>query len=198
MTKRVLITNGLIERSEENFCRAMTETDTHLWISVHYDSPNMHEMIDANIARWRKAGITVAKNRYSNEWRKCYRLENGTPLPYNTNPKRAYDHCCQKRHCMTLLDNQLYMCPAAALFQYAYSHQFVGEEWKLAADYKPLPPTCTWRELSEFLENTHEKAICSMCPDKWINAAPHEKANLQGLPDKTYLAGLLQHSRQTK
>jgi len=189
--QRIVITNGLIERSDSNFIHSMRETNTHLWVSVHHNNPKMQEVIDTNVAKWKNAGITVVKNRFTDQWRKCYRMEGGKPVPFNTEPKTAWDRCCTQRDCMTLLDNQLYMCPQAALFQYAYNHQFVGEEWKLAADYKPLPPTCTWRELVNFVECKHEQAICRMCPDRWLNATPQEKANLQGLGDNKYLANLL-------
>jgi hypothetical protein len=126
------------------------------------------------------------------DWQKCYRLEDGKPMPFDSAPKAAWDRCCVQRNCMTLLDNHLYMCPQAALFQYAHNHQYIGKEWKLAADYKPLPPTCTWRELADFVECKHEQSICRLCPDQWFNATPHEKANLSGLEDNQYLAQLLQ------
>jgi hypothetical protein len=151
----------------------------------------MQAAIDANIVKWWNAKITIVKNRFTTGWRKCYRMDGNKPVPFDTDPKTAWDRCCTQRNCMTLLDNHLYMCPQAALFQYAYNNKYVGEEWKLAADYKPLSPTCTWRELVEFVERKHEQSICRMCPDRWINATPQEKANLQGLADNTHLLNLL-------
>jgi hypothetical protein len=189
---RVIVTNGLIERSDDSFIRAVRETETHLWVSVHHDSVKMHKVIDENIAKWQRAGLIVVKNLFTYEWRKCYRLEDGIPVPFDTDPKVAWDRCCTQRNCITLLDNHLYMCPQAALFQYAYNNKNVGEEWKLAADYKPLPPTCTWRELVHFVDCKHEQSICRMCPEQWHNATSEEKANLQGLENKDYLANLLQ------
>ena len=190
-SQRILVTNGLIERHDDHFVRSVRETDTHIWVSVHHDTPRMHAVIDANINRWRNAGLIVIKNLFTNEWRKCYRMHGNKPVPFDTDPKTAWDRCCTQRNCMTLLDNQLYMCPQAALFQYAYKNKFVGEEWKLSADYKPLPPTCTWRELVNFVENKHEQSICRMCPDQWFNATPQEKANLQNLDNCQSLAQLL-------
>jgi wyosine [tRNA(Phe)-imidazoG37] synthetase (radical SAM superfamily) len=186
---RIIVTNGLIERSDPDFLRAVRETGTHIWVSVHHDTPKINSVIDANVARWQ--GVTVKKNSFTAEWRKCYRLDNGKPVPFNTNPKNAFDRCSQQRNCMTLLDNHLYMCPPAALYQYGYNNQFIGEEWKLAADYKPLPPTATWREVADFVECKHEQAICRLCPDRWVNATPQEKANLHTLENKQYLAVLL-------
>ena len=189
--ERVLVTNGLIERSDKDFLRAVKETKTQIWVSVHHDTPKMHNVIDVNIAKWKTAGIAVAKNMFTTEWRKCYRLDDGKPVPYNSDAKTAFDRCCTQRNCMTLQDNQLYMCPQAALFQYAYNNKHVGEEWKLAADYKPLPPTATWKEVAEFVDCKHGQAICRLCPDRWINATPNEKANLHTLENKQYLAELL-------
>ena len=190
---RIIITNGLVGRYDHQFVRSVLETSTHIWVSVHHDTPKMHDVIDENIAQWRKAGITVAKNMFTAEWRKCYRMEGGKPVPFDTAPKIAWDRCCTQRNCMTLLDNQLYMCPQAALFQYAYNNKYVGEEWKLSADYKPLPSTCTRRELVEFVDRKHEQSICGLCPDQWLNATPQEKANLQGLENNHYLANLLEN-----
>jgi len=184
--QRIIVTNGLIERSDDDFLNAARETSTHILVSVHHDTPEMHKVVDANTGKWQDAGITVSKKLFTTEWRKCYRLHQGKPVPYETDPKTAFDRCCTQRNCITLLDNNLYMCPQAALFQYAYNNKYVGEEWKSAADYRPLPPTCTWRELADFVNCKHEQAICHMCPSHWINATSEEKSNVQGLRRNEY------------
>jgi len=115
--------------------QAVRDTTTHIWVSVHHDKPKMLEIIDANIAKWHSAGLQVERNLFTTLWQKIYRLEGTKPVPFNSDPKTAYDRCKTQRNCITLLDNHLYMCPQAALFQYAYHNGYVGEEWKLAADY---------------------------------------------------------------
>ncbi|MCL2004766.1 MAG: hypothetical protein FWG73_01255 [Planctomycetaceae bacterium] len=148
----------------------------------------MLEIIDANIAKWQNAGLRVERKLFTTFWQKIYCLDGARPVLFNSHPKAAYDRCKTQRNCMTLLDNHLYMCPQAALFQHAYNNGYIGEEWKLAADYKPLPSTATWREVADFVNNKYEQAICGMCPSRWIKATPSEKANIQGLKDKKLLA----------
>jgi hypothetical protein len=189
--QRIVITNGLVERHDTNFVHSMRETNTHLWVFMHHDAPKINKVVETNIGKWQAAGLTVTQKWFTSAWKKWYRMDSGKPLPFDTNPKTAWDHCRTQRNNITLLDNQLYMCPRAALFQYAYNHQFIGDEWKLAADYKPLAPTCTWRELVDFVESKHEQSICRMCPDCWHNATSQEKANLQGLENPQYVADLL-------
>jgi hypothetical protein len=186
--ERTIVTNGLIDLHTESFLQAAWETKTSLGVSIHHDNPRMLEIMGANVSKWQSAGLTVVKNFFTYHWRKCYRLDGGKPVPYDSDPQTAYEHCRTQRNSITLRDNNLYLCPQAALFQYAYNNKYVGEEWKLAADYRPLPPTCTWRELADFVDCPHEQAICRMCPDRQTIATPHEKANCRGQSDNKILA----------
>ena len=65
---RIIVTNGLIERSDKDFLRAVRETGTHIWVSVHHDTPPMNNIIDTQITRWQNAALTVRKNLFTTEW----------------------------------------------------------------------------------------------------------------------------------
>ena len=84
------------------------------------------------------------------------------------------------------------MCPQAAMYQHGYRTRQIGQEWKLADDYTPLPHTCTWRELAEFCENQHEKSICRLCPEQYEEVGLEEKFHVTGLKNSKYQSSLLQ------
>jgi hypothetical protein len=116
-------------------------------------------------------------------WMKSYRIdEKGCAIPYQNVPAKAWKICYVKNLCTTLLDNYLYRCPQLACYSYAVKKGFVPfDDWKVVLEYKPLPPSCTRKELEAFMNGGACKQ-CSMCPEKFQYADMYEKINLFGLP----------------
>jgi len=188
--KRIVVTNGLIEGEHPNFVKSLVDTGTNIICSIHYNTPQYKTISGRNIKKWQDLGIQVEIRKAYEHWAQTYQIINGQPTAHNSNPTEAYQHCISQRRCLTLLDNQLYLCPQAAFYKKAYLEGKLNETWRLAADYQPLSATCTQRELARFCEDNHASFVCRLCPERQIIVSEKDKANIESRPDFTYLSTL--------
>ena len=95
-----------------------------------------------------------------------YRVVDGKPMPFNSQPKTAFKVCMQKT-CTQLHHGHLWKCPALAYFAKLEEKLRLHAipEWQLFRDYKAISPNATDEEVRRFIE-TKSIPQCALCPSK--------------------------------
>jgi hypothetical protein len=99
-------------------------------------------------------------------WRQQYRVVDGKPMPFDSDPRAAWNICLQ-RSCTQLYKTFLWKCPALAFHGIMSSKLKLDDEpaWQLFREYQACPPTATDDKVRDFLA-VEEIPQCSLCPSK--------------------------------
>jgi len=177
-----IVTNGLLlQKMKPSVFSILKKIEASVVVSKHFEDPHYNLMFATGIEALRQHEIEPRIVKSNRLWMKCYRFDKqGRAIPYQSNPKIAWENCYVKNRCTTLLDNCLYRCPQLGCFSKAVKQGVVSDAWKVVLNYKPLPPSCTREELEAFMcDEACEQ--CSICPEKFQYAKMYEKINLFGL-----------------
>jgi hypothetical protein len=169
----LFVTNGFFLDRHPDLPRTLIDCDFRMDVSQHGTAPGYLErfkkvmtLIDEWRAAYPRLNINVRKSH--NGWRQQYRIVNGKPMPFTSQPQAAWNICLQ-RSCTQLFDKYLWKCPALAYF--AMMERKLRLEsipaWQLFRDYGACPPSATDEELREFL-STREIPQCGLCPARKI------------------------------
>ena len=169
----LLVTNGFFFDRHPDLPTTLVETDCRLEVSQHgTHEPYLARFNEAKktVWQWRSGypGIQIKIRQSHRGWMRQYRIENGKPIPFDSDPAAAFKICMQKT-CTQLFRTCLFKCPALAY--HALMEQRLRIEtlaaWQLFRDYKACPPSVSEDELRSFLET---KAIpqCGLCPSKRV------------------------------
>lgn len=177
-----LITNGLLlPRMPQTLFDRIRENGLDVTVSRHFDDPCYNRMFDGCLETLRKNGIGHHVRQSNRYWMKCYRIdEHGNRQPFQSDPQKAWENCCTTNMCTTLINNKLYRCPQLGCYTYAREKGYVGGEWDVVLNYKPLLPGCTQRELQDFMDDGMCDQ-CGICPEQFEYADMYEKINPFGL-----------------
>ena len=166
-TQIEIVTNGILLRnlSDLDF-DAIKEVNAYFVISQHTSEAELVKKIIEGIKRLEAKKIRFDVRPSIREWVNYHQIgQNGEPLPYQSDPMMAWQQCIPKE-CVTLWDNNIYLCSILANVQQAYQEGVIGNEWKKALDYKPLTPRSS---ASDIISHLNAKSVpeCSICPAKY-------------------------------
>ncbi len=135
-------------------------------LSIHHDAPEYRERIkpilDLMAAWQRDHGIGVELYKAFGRWSRRYRGAGKDMLPFEDGkPRRSWD-ICQARFCRQLFEGKLWKCPPLAYLKLVKEKYGISDKWDPYLHYQPLDPSCSDRELSEFVVREDE-TFCSMC-----------------------------------
>ncbi|KAA1258063.1 hypothetical protein LF1_05780 [Rubripirellula obstinata] len=112
-------------------------------------------------------GIQIKIRQSHRGWMRQYKVENGTPMPFDSKPDAAFKVCMQKTCTQLVAGGLLAKCPALAYFAQLEAKLNLHDlpQWQLFRDYKAITPAATDDELRTFIQT---KAIpqCGLCPSK--------------------------------
>ncbi len=169
----MLFTNGFFLDRHPDLPATLVEIDCRLEVSQHgTHEPYLARFNEARktVWQWRAdyPGIQIKIRQSHRGWMRQYQVEDGKPMPFDSNPAAAFKICMQKT-CTQLFRTCLFKCPALAY--HALMEQRLRIEtlpaWQLFRDYKACPPSSTDDDLRSFVET---KAIpqCGLCPSKRV------------------------------
>jgi hypothetical protein len=166
-TQLELITNGLrLERFPE-LPALLEQTDCRLVISIHHDAPDyMRAMAPVRrlVEGWQAIHtLRVAWRPSFKYWTRRYHGYGSAMKPFTDGDQRASWTNCPAKHCVQLLDGQLWKCPALAYLPMQHAKYQLGAEWQPYLQYQALGPDAPLPEISAFLKREDEP-VCQMCP----------------------------------
>ncbi|QDV62557.1 radical SAM protein [Crateriforma conspicua] len=183
----MLVTNGLVLHRFPELPSVLIETDCRLEVSqhgTHEEYLTRFREVKRLVWRWREEypGIRIKIRQSHLGWMRQYNVENGRPVPFQSNPKAAYRACMQKT-CTQLFRSMLFKCPALAFFSQLEARLKLHDlpQWQLFRTYQACSPTATDDQVREFLQT---KAIpqCGLCPSrgtKFVHPNPLQRSALQ-------------------
>jgi organic radical activating enzyme len=183
----MLVTNGFFLDRFPELPEVLLKTNCRLEVSQH----GTHEAyvqrfrkVKHLVWRWRKEypGIQIKIRQSHRGWMRQYNVEDGKPVPFDSEPESAYRICMQK-NCTQLYQAKLWKCPALA-----YHAQLEAKlklhhlpQWQPFRDYQACPPNASDDEVRRFLQT---KAIpqCGLCPShrtKFVHPNPLQRSALR-------------------
>lgn len=176
----LLVSNGFFLKRHPELPSALMKNRCFLEISQHGITENYLKEFESCLEilkQWiSDYPFLPVKIRMSHEsWMRQYKMENGKPFPFSSDPKESYSICMQK-NCTQLYSKKLWKCPAIAYFKLMEKKMNISnlKEWQLFRDYSACDPGCTEDELKKFLEKK-EIPQCSLCPaekEKFVHPDP--------------------------
>ena len=167
----MLVTNGFFLHRFPDLPTVLVKINCRLEVSQHgtHDAYlRKFREVKRLVWRWREEhpGIQIKVRPSHRGWMRQYQVENGKPVPMDSEPAAAYGVCMQKT-CTQLYQSRLWKCPALAYFAMMERKLHLENipKWQLFRDYKAISPDATNDELDAFIES---KAIpqCALCPSR--------------------------------
>jgi hypothetical protein len=125
------------------------------------------------------SGVAFALYTSDREWRKYYELDStGVPIPYDSDPEKAWRNCQTKNLCPTLWGNRLWKCQHLAWAIHAASEGKLPESWRFACDNPPLAPESDSHEILAYLSSEAVPG-CRICPESYEYVSLPEKASFR-------------------
>lgn len=186
-------TNGLLLEKNLDVVDLLCDIGNSVFkITVHVDDTNLENLIqqifsrydfkpvkEYGIDRWAYGSFRFQINRPT-KFVKSYKGTYETMTPYASDPKQAFDICCQQT-CPLLYQGNIYKCSTSALLYDTLArfnrlstsewHDYIhNTEYFITTDSDQL-------SVSKFVENFGKhQSICGMCPTKLDSAEiDHQK-----------------------
>jgi Radical SAM superfamily len=162
-----VVTNGFFLHRHPGLPAALAAAgNANLWLSVHHDDADYTERLRPArelLARWqRDHGIAVHIRPSHAQWTRRYSGFGTDMLPFEDGRPRASWEICPARWCKQLHDGKIWKCAPLGYLAMQKAKYGLSEKWDPYLRYRPLDPSCSYRELHEFLA-LEEEAVCSMC-----------------------------------
>jgi len=183
----MLVTNGFFFDRHPTLPETLVQINCRLEVSQHGTHPDYLKRFrraKQSVWRWREQypGIHIKIRQSHRGWMRQYRIENGKPMPFDSNPAAAFRICMQKT-CTQLFKHRLWKCPALAYWSQLDQRLSLDgiPEWQLFRDYKACSPECGDNDLQTFVDT---KAIpqCGSCPSRrepFHHPDPTQRSELQ-------------------
>ncbi|MCL2120056.1 MAG: radical SAM protein [Planctomycetaceae bacterium] len=173
-----LVTNGLLIPQRREIPALLKELGGHVVLSRHFDHAEYLEAFQVGLQCLQAAGIGFTIYTSDREWRKYYELDDdGLPLPYHSDPEKAWRNCRTKNLCPTLWDNRLWKCQHLAWSLHAFNAGQLPQPWQVVCDDRPLPPESTPHEIMAFLSSEAVPG-CRICPESYDLISLPEKHSI--------------------
>jgi hypothetical protein len=170
-----LLTNGLLFPKQPHILPLLKEMNGYVFISRHFHDAEYLRFFEESLQCLRESGVPFTISPNDRDWRKYYMLDaEGHPVPYDSDPERAWNNCCTKNGCPSLMGNRLYKCAHMAYALLGYRRGMIPDSWKMAASYRPLEADCDSRSL---LAHLASEAVpeCRICPERYEYVPLEEK-----------------------
>jgi len=167
----LFVTNGFFLDRHPDLPRVLIDNRFRMDVSQHGRAPEYMKrfrLVRQQLRQWRAAypNLQINIRKSHRGWRQQYRMVDGKPVPFGSDPRAAWKICLQ-RTCTQLYKSCLWKCPALAYHAIMSRKLRLDEEpaWQLFSDYRACPPTATDLQVRDFLA-TMEIPQCSLCPAK--------------------------------
>jgi organic radical activating enzyme len=162
-----IITNGFfLHRHPELPSTLEADGNASLALSVHHNEPAYVEQLRPIfdlLAIWQRDHGTIVETRQSHQgWTRRHLGFGAEMLPFEDDRPRQSWEVCPARYCKQLHDGKLWKCPPLAYLKLQEAKYNLSPKWDPYLRYTPLDPTCTDRELDDFLAREEESG-CAMC-----------------------------------
>ncbi|MCA9194687.1 MAG: radical SAM protein [Planctomycetales bacterium] len=170
----LFVTNGFFLDRHPDLPRVLIDNRFRMDVSEHGRAPEYMKrfrLVRQQLRQWRAAypelQINIRKSHRG--WRQQYRMVDGKPMPFCSDPKAAWKICLQ-RTCTQLNQSCLWKCPALAYHAIMSRKLRLDDEpaWQLFRDYQACPPTASDEQVRTFFA-TEEIKQCSLCPARKIH-----------------------------
>ena len=162
-----LVTNGLLLPQRLEILTLLKELGGYVFISRHFGHAGYLEEFHKGLQCLQASGVGFTLYTSDREWRKYYEPDaDGTPVPCDSDPEKAWRNCQTKNLCPTLWDNRLWKCQHLAWSFHAVNAGKLPESWLTARDDQSLPPESTSSEIMMFLA-TEAVPGCRICPETY-------------------------------
>ena len=186
-TEGLFVTNGFFFDRHPDLPQVLIDNGFRMDISQHGRAPEYMKrfrIVRRQVRLWRQIYPTlqIAIRKSHRGWRQQYRIVDGKPMPFDSDPKAAWKVCLQ-RSCTQLYKTCLWKCPAIAYHAIMSRKLRLDDEpaWQLFRDYKACPPAATDAQIRQFLA-TEEIPQCGLCPSKpaaFSHQSPLQRSVLQ-------------------
>jgi len=169
----LLVTNGLFLDRHPSLPKVLIDNRFRMDVSQHGRAPEYMKRfreVRRQIRQWRDASpdLQIRIRKSHRGWRQQYRVVDGKPMPFDSDPRSAWNICLQ-RSCTQLYKTFLWKCPALAYHGIMSRKLKLDNEpaWQLFRDYQACPPTASDEQVRDFVAK-EEIPQCSLCPAKKI------------------------------
>lgn len=167
----MLVSNAFFLDRHPDLPGALVDVNCCLDISKHGNTPEYARQFEQNFAvvkDWqaRYPRLIVNLRQSHKGWMRQYRVIDGKPLPYESEPAAAYGVCMQKT-CTQLYRGLLWKCPALAYYGMFEKKLRLEEfpEWQLFRDYQACSPDADDETVRRFFAE-REIPQCRLCPSR--------------------------------
>jgi hypothetical protein len=169
----LFVTNGFFLDRHPDLPRVLIDNRFRMDVSQHGRAPEYMKrfrVVCQKIREWRASypDLQINIRKSHRGWRQQYRMVDGKPMPFSSDPRAAWKICLQ-RTCTQLYKQCLWKCPALAYHAIMSRKLNLADEsaWQLFRDYQACPPTAAEQEVRDFLA-TKQIQQCRLCPAKKI------------------------------
>lgn len=171
-----LLTNGLLLPKRQDVLDALKTTNGYVYLSRHFQDAEYSRKFDAGLQCLKKSGIPFSIASSDRDWRKYHEIdEAGRPVPYESDPEKAWNNCRSKNDCPSLLENELYKCAHMAYAALGARKGMLPEQWKAMSECQALGANCTHADILALL-SSEAVAQCQICPEKYEYVSLSEKS----------------------
>jgi len=181
----LFVTNGFFLDRHPDLPQVLIDNRFRMDVSQHGRAPEYikrFRVVCQKIREWRDAfpSLEINIRKSHRGWRQQYRIADGKPMPFDSDPRAAWNICLQ-RTCTQLYKSCLWKCPALAYHAIMSRKLRLDEQpaWQLFRDYQSCPPTASNDEVREFLA-TEEALQCSLCPARRISFHHQDPTTVPG------------------
>jgi hypothetical protein len=169
----LFVTNGFFLDRHPDLPRVLIDNQFRMDVSQHGRAPEYMKrfrLVRQQLRQWRtaypKLQINIRKSHRG--WRQQYRIVDGRPMPFDSDPRAAWSICLQ-RTCTQLYKQCLWKCPALAYHAIMSRKLKLDNEpaWQLFRDYQACSPAASDDQVVDFLA-TEEVPSCALCPARKI------------------------------
>ena len=169
----LLVTNGFFLDRHPSLPQALIDNRFQMDVSQHGRAPEYMKRFRESrrqIRQWREAYPTLSINiRKSHRgWRQQYRMIDGKPVPFDSDPRSAWNICLQ-RSCTQLYKTFLWKCLALAFHGIMSSKLKLKLDqepaWQLFRELKACSTHATDDQVRDFFA-VEEIPQCALCPSK--------------------------------
>jgi hypothetical protein len=169
----LFVTNGFFLDRHPDLPRVLIGNRFRMDVSKHGRAPEYMKrfrVVCQKIREWRASypDLQINIRKSHRGWRQQYRMVDGKPMPFSSDPRAAWKICLQ-RTCTQLYKQCLWKCPALAYHAIMSRKLNLADEsaWQLFRAYQACPPTAADQEVRDFLA-TKQIQQCRLCPAKKI------------------------------
>jgi hypothetical protein len=141
----------------------LANSNVRFYISQHEDTEEYRETLKQSFLRFKHFNIQYKSVGFFDRWHKKFDTDSdGVPMPYNSNPQKAFNACRTAKQCVRVEGDYMYRCSHLADAFLSLDTGTVGPEWNRVKMHKRVTFESTPEEILRYLRSG-PGAECSMC-----------------------------------